>query len=59
VLTPADHERLHRHTRGATRERHLRELAEALEALSATQLLVLVLEDLVWPKNSCVQSLLA
>ena len=33
---------------GATRERMLRELAEALEALTAEQPLVLVLEDLHW-----------
>jgi len=39
---------LKRQARGASRERMLRELAEALEQLSAKQPLVLVLEDLHW-----------
>jgi predicted ATPase/DNA-binding winged helix-turn-helix (wHTH) protein len=37
---------------GATRERMLRELAEALEALTAERTLVLVLEDLHWSDAS-------
>ena len=37
---------------GATRERMLRELAEALEALTAKQPLVLVLEDLHWSDSA-------
>lgn len=37
---------------GATRERMLREMAEALEALAAEQPLVLVLEDLHWSDPS-------
>jgi predicted ATPase len=41
-------ETLHRRVVGATRERMLRELAEAIEVLTAEQPLVLVLEDLHW-----------
>jgi predicted ATPase/DNA-binding winged helix-turn-helix (wHTH) protein len=41
-------EALWRRAGGATRERMLRELAEAVEALTAEQPLVLVLEDLHW-----------
>ena len=47
-LSPADVEGLHRRVLGATQERMLRELAEALDVLTAEQLLVLVLEDLHW-----------
>ena len=47
-LSPADVEELHRRVLGATQERMLRELAEALDVLTAEQLLVLVLEDLHW-----------
>jgi predicted ATPase/DNA-binding winged helix-turn-helix (wHTH) protein len=42
---------------GVTRERMLRELAEALEALAAAQPLVLVLEDLHWSDPSTVEAL--
>src|SRR5262249_43790286 len=48
LLTPTDLESLQRRTQGATRERMLRELAEAVEVLSAERPLVLVLEDLHW-----------
>ena len=57
VLPPADQARLQRRTLGATRERMLRELAEALEALTAAHLLVLVLEDLHWSDPSTVEVL--
>ena len=57
VLPPADQVRLQRRTLGATRERMLRELAEALEALTAAHLLVLVLEDLHWSDPSTVEVL--
>lgn len=57
VLPPAEHELLQRHTRGATRERRMRELAEVLEALTVTQPLVLVLEDLHWSDASTVDVL--
>ena len=57
VVPPAEHEQLQRTTRGVTRERLLRELAEALEALTATHLLVLILEDLHWSDASTVDVL--
>ena len=44
----ADGEQLQRQAAGANRQRMLRELAEALEALTAEHILVLVLEDLHW-----------
>src|SRR5262249_58519284 len=46
---------------GATRERMLREMAEAVEALTAEAPLVLVLEDLHWSDTATVDlvSLLA
>jgi DNA-binding winged helix-turn-helix (wHTH) protein/tetratricopeptide (TPR) repeat protein len=43
---------LQRVTLGATRERMLREVAEALEAITAEVPLILVLEDLHWSDNS-------
>lgn len=48
LLSAADLEALQRKTAGATRERMLRELAEAMEALTTEQPLVLWLEDLHW-----------
>jgi tetratricopeptide (TPR) repeat protein len=57
VVPPVDYERLQRHTQGVTRDRHLRELAEVLEVLTATRLLVLVLEDLHWSDASTVDVL--
>lgn len=57
VVPEADQEQLYLHTRGATRERLLRELAEALEILSSSRLLVLVLEDLHWSDASTVDVL--
>ncbi len=48
LLTTAEQEALQRRILGATRERMLRELAEAVEHLTAAQPLVLVLEDLHW-----------
>jgi DNA-binding winged helix-turn-helix (wHTH) protein/predicted ATPase len=48
LLTPADRESFGREASGVTRERMLREMAEALEALTANAPLVLVLEDLHW-----------
>jgi predicted ATPase len=52
LIRAADLETLRRRTGGATRERMLRELAEALELLTAQQPLVLVLEDLQWSDPS-------
>ena len=48
LLSAADLDRLQRSTLGATRERMLREMARALEVLSAERPVVLVLEDLHW-----------
>src|SRR5207253_6371034 len=45
-------ELLSREVSGATRERMLREMGEALEALAANQPLVLILEDLHWSDYS-------
>lgn len=45
-------EALQREIIGATRERMVRELCEALERLAANQLLVLTLEDLHWVDDS-------
>jgi predicted ATPase/DNA-binding winged helix-turn-helix (wHTH) protein len=45
-------EQASRESQGANRERMMRELAEALESLSARQGLVLVLEDLQWSDSS-------
>lgn len=57
VLEAAEQARLQRRTQGTTRARLLRELAEALEALTQTQLGVLVLEDLHWSDPSTVEVL--
>jgi predicted ATPase len=48
LLSEADLDRLQRTTLGATRERMLREMAQALDVLTAEKPLVLVLEDLHW-----------
>jgi predicted ATPase len=52
-----DREALRRELLGATKERMLREMAEALEALTATTPLVLVLEDLHWSDHSTLDLL--
>lgn len=57
LLAAAELESLQRKTAGAARERMLRELAEALEALSAEQPFVLVLEDLHWSDPSTLELL--
>src|SRR5262249_53024539 len=48
LLAPDALETLQHRVLGATRERMLRELTEALDALTAERTLVLVLEDLHW-----------
>jgi DNA-binding winged helix-turn-helix (wHTH) protein/predicted ATPase len=48
LVTPADRELFGREAPGTTRERMLREMGDALEALTAQSALVLVLEDLHW-----------
>ncbi|MBI3801082.1 MAG: AAA family ATPase [Deltaproteobacteria bacterium] len=57
LLTAAEREQLQREVQGATRERMLRELAEALAALTAEHPLVLVLEDLHWSDVSTLELL--
>jgi DNA-binding winged helix-turn-helix (wHTH) protein len=52
LLSPVDLQTLQRRVVGATRERMLREMAETLEALTASQPLILVLEDLHWSDYS-------
>src|SRR5262249_53289341 len=57
LLSASERETLQRQTVGATRERMLREIAEALEALTADIPLVLALEDLHWSDPSTVELL--
>jgi hypothetical protein len=57
VLSEAELERLQRQVQGATAARMLRELAEALDALTADVPLLLVLEDLQWSDRSTVEAL--
>jgi DNA-binding winged helix-turn-helix (wHTH) protein/predicted ATPase len=52
IISPADLEVLQRRIQGVTRERMLREMAEAVETLTAAQPLILVLEDLHWSDYS-------
>jgi len=52
LIPAAEREDLHAHALGATRERMLREMAEALEALTTETPLLLVLEDLHWSDYS-------
>ena len=52
LLSHAEREVLSRELLGATRERMLREMAEALEVLTTDQPLVLILEDLHWSDSS-------
>jgi DNA-binding winged helix-turn-helix (wHTH) protein/tetratricopeptide (TPR) repeat protein len=52
LISVADRERLQKEIFGATPERMLREMAEAVEALTAESPLVLGLEDLHWSDNA-------
>lgn len=52
LVSASDRELLRREVLGATRERMLREMGEALDMLAADQPLVLVLEDLHWSDYS-------
>src|SRR5262245_7470483 len=54
VLDPSERTRLHRQTAGTTRERMLRELAEAAEVIALDDVFVLWLEDLHWSDPSTV-----
>lgn len=57
LIGEAEFEAMQRRAQGATRERMLRELAEAVEALTATTPLVLVVEDLHWSDYSTLDLL--
>src|SRR5262247_1838242 len=57
VLSEAEQERLQRQVQGASAARMLRELAEALDVLTAEVPLLLVLEDLQWSDQSTVEAL--
>src|SRR5213076_864158 len=52
LVSDSDREFLNRGVSGATRERMLREMGEALETLTAEIPLVLILEDLHWSDYS-------
>ena len=52
LLTPAEREALQKEIFGASRERMLREICEALETLTSYHPLVLLLEDLHWADHS-------
>jgi predicted ATPase len=57
VLSEAELEHLQRHVQVASAARMLRELAEALDVLTADVPLVVVLEDLQWSDRSTVEAL--
>ncbi|MGH8569638.1 MAG: ATP-binding protein, partial [Gammaproteobacteria bacterium] len=57
LIDEAEEEALQRRTYGATQERMARELAEALEALTADRPLLLCLEDLHWSDPSTLDLL--
>ena len=57
VLSEAELEHLQRQVQGASASRMLRELAEALDVLTADVPLVLVLEDLQWSDHATVEAL--
>src|SRR5438093_3467795 len=54
LVSASDREVLSREMSGATRERMLREMGEALEALTEDLPLVLILEDLHWSDYSTI-----
>jgi predicted ATPase/DNA-binding winged helix-turn-helix (wHTH) protein len=59
LMTRAHRETLQRELLGATRERMLREVAEALETLTADRPLLLIFEDLQWVDHATVDLLAA
>ena len=59
LLTRDHRDTLQREVLGATRERMLREINEALETLTATSPLLLVFEDLQWVDHATVDLLAA
>jgi len=58
LLSAAEFELLQQQDHGTTRERMLRELAGAVESLTAERALVLVLEDLHWSDVSTLDWLM-
>jgi DNA-binding winged helix-turn-helix (wHTH) protein/predicted ATPase len=52
LIPPGEREALRQHVMGATRERMLRELADAVEAITIEAPLMIVLEDLHWSDYS-------
>jgi predicted ATPase/DNA-binding winged helix-turn-helix (wHTH) protein len=59
LLPAADYEAVQRRAGGTTRERMLRELAEAVEVLTTAQPLILILEDLHWSDGATLDWLAA
>ena len=59
LVREPERDQLQRQVQGATQARMLRELVEALDALTAEQPLVLVLEDLHWSDTATVECLSA
>ena len=57
LVSEPELERLHGRLHGLTPARMLRELAEALEVLTADRALVLLLEDLQWSDHATVEAL--
>lgn len=57
LLDDAELEALQRRAHGTTRERMLRELVDALEAMAAETALVVVLEDLHWSDSATIDLL--
>ena len=55
LLSDADRDTFEPQAQGVTQARMLRELAEALEALTAQQPLILVLEDLHWSDGATLE----
>ena len=57
LVSDAELERMQRQVQGATQARMIRELAEALDVLTADTPLVLVLEDLQWSDSATIEFL--
>jgi predicted ATPase len=57
VVNASEWETLQRKVQGATRERMLREMAEAIDAITAEQPLILWLEDIHWSDASTLELL--
>jgi predicted ATPase/DNA-binding winged helix-turn-helix (wHTH) protein len=57
LLTPTERKDLRRELHGSSRERMLREMAEAIEVLTADAPLILVLEDLHWSDHATLDLL--